>query len=104
MRRLTANSNEHRSGVVGVIFGTGLWALLLTIPPSYIPTTVGQILFITSWILLPVALFQDIRYVRVNVDGWDPRYKPYILPALVPFLGALVGTVYIYNRFKNAPS
>jgi len=103
MWRFTARPDEYRSGVFGIILGTGLWAFVLTVPGTFVSPTTGGVLIIAAWFLLPVALFQDIRFVRTNVEGWKPRYKPYILPALVPFLGGLVGAVYLYKRFDRAP-
>lgn len=104
MWRQTVEHDKNRSGVFGIILATGLWAFVLTIPGAYVSPTTGGIIVIGAWILLPVALFQDICYVRANVHGWDPRYKAYILSAIVPFVGALVGAVYLYRRYENPPS
>lgn len=55
-----------------------------------------DILFTTAWVLPPLGLYVDAKYVRAN-SYWDPS-GGWVVGGLLPPISLIAGTVYLYQR------
>lgn len=94
-------ATQSRYGLFEVGVGTVLWAVSLTVPPTLVPTILGELLMVTAWIVLPIGLYRDLSYLNASEADWQPRTRQYLLPAAVPFLAAFVGVFYLYRRLDR---
>lgn len=85
-----------------IIYGTCfLWVLPISLlmvgaPSSVIQQTAIYGWFI-AWIVMPIALYDDIKFVR-NTSSWEPKLWLYVVLALIPLIAVISGTVYLGRR------
>lgn len=66
---------------------------------------IGTLLFVTSMVALPIAIYFDAEYVEAATD-WDPREGPWVVAAAVSLLVGLwwlVGLAYAIRRSGEVP-
>lgn len=85
----------------GVLAGVVVWLIgfsTFQMLPEPLSTIVAFIILI-GWIVMPVAIFFDAKYVRAN-SKWNPSAALYIVGSLIWLLNILVGAVYLYRRHE----
>jgi glucan phosphoethanolaminetransferase (alkaline phosphatase superfamily) len=50
------------------------------------------------WLLTPIALYFDRRYVT-RVSSWEPSRDYYAV--VIPIIGAIIGGLYLVKRYQN---
>lgn len=79
------------------------YGLLWAVPVSHswlewVPGVVYIPLFLAAWILLPVAVYFDTRYLRAN-SSWDPD-RVWIFAFLIPAINYVAGFLYLVRRYR----
>lgn len=89
-------------GVWGWVVGlaTAGWVLSLALI-DVLPELPWAVLFLGSWILLPVGIYLDSRSVPETVD-WPQHRWAYLLTSLVWILAVVPGVVYLIQRKRAA--
>lgn len=81
--------------------GIGAWVVLIllsgVVPPSSPVSTLAGFIGLIGWIIMPVGIYFDSRYVRAN-SKWDPTGVGWLIAAAVPFVNIVVGGAYLYRR------
>lgn len=73
---------------------------VVAIVATVIHPGLGTLLFVTSMVALPIAIYFDAEYVEAATD-WDPREGPWVVAAAVSLLVGLwwlVGLAYAIKR------
>jgi len=70
------------------------WVVVL-VGATVLPDAVFGLLFLLSWVGLPVGIYLDSRRLPA---GWPKRTWPYILGSLVWILAIVPGVVYLWRR------
>lgn len=88
---------------IGVVISCLLWVLPLYLlmfgaPGSIVGITI-QFGWFVAWIVMPVAIYDDIKHIR-GLSEWDPDWRPYVVVALIPIVAAVSGAVYLYRRYE----
>lgn len=73
-------------GWVGLFFGVVV-----------IPERLWSILFVTTWVGLPVALFLDARQIR-SVTDWPKYTWAYLLTSAIWFVAVIPAVIYLWRR------
>jgi len=77
-----------------VVAATMGWVVLVG-GATVLPDSIFGLLFLFSWIGLPVGIYLDSRRLPA---GWPKRTWPYILGSLVWILAIVPGVVYLWRR------
>ena len=94
--------DAHSDGVPStrwrnVILGTSLGWLVVFFGVTTIPEGLWGMLFVGTWLGLPVAIYLDMRAVADHTE-W-PRFGwLYIVSSLVWFVGWIPGLIYLWRR------
>lgn len=86
----------------GVLAAVVLWAVTIALSGNAggaLETLLGLGLLV-AWILMPVAIYFDTKYVRAN-SSWNPSTALWILGSLVWLVNLVVGGVYLYRRHET---
>ena len=74
------------------------WIAILVLI-NVLPETLGGLLILLSWFLLPVGIYQDSKTVREYAD-W-PEYRwAYVVTSLIWIVAVIPGIVYLWRRRK----
>jgi hypothetical protein len=84
------------------LYQKAVWVCLLgwiaIIPGVYVlPEWIWGVVFLGSWVGLPISIFQDTRAFNEHTD-W-PQYRwVYLLGSIIWFVSIIVGGVYLWQR------
>lgn len=85
-----------------VAAGVGLWMILLVFGQATGAGPLGVVIgFIglIGWVILPVGIYFDSKYVRAN-SQWNPSGVGWIIAAIIPLISIVAGGVYLYRRHE----
>lgn len=87
----------------GIWISTLFWILILgastTVPEGGSLGAFFGFLILGSWILMPLAGYFDMQYVRAN-SNWDPNTILWMIGFLVWIVNIVGGTVYLARRHE----
>lgn len=86
----------------GVVASVALWVVGIALSGNAsgaLGTAVG-FGFLVAWVLLPVAIYFDAKYVRAN-SNWNPNTVLWIIGSIVWLVNIVVGGVYLYRRHET---
>lgn len=75
-----------------------LLLLIVGAPLHYVNITIIHGWFI-AWIVMPVAIYDDIKFARAKSD-WKPHRWLYVSAALVPLIAVIAGMSYLFQRHR----
>lgn len=64
-------------------------------------STALAVMFLLSWIGMPIAVYADIRTVRATGIGWQPTAVLWVLGSLLPVLNVSVVIPYLLRRYEQ---
>lgn len=85
----------------GVAGGTALWILVLILA-SLFPDgfgAFGGFLALAAWVVLPLAAYFDMKYIRANGE-WNPNTVVWIIALAIWLVNIIAGIVYLYRRHE----
>ena len=85
-------------GVVGATVG---WLAYLMATDLFLSFDFLFLIVFISWILLPVAIYEDSKIAPEYTVNWRPRTGLYIVCAAVPVVSAATGIIYLINRWYH---
>lgn len=87
----------------GILAGVVLWIFIFVVasfaPSGPFETLLGLVALI-AWVVLPVSVFFDAKYVRAN-SQWDPSSAIYVIAMFIWIINIIAGIVYIYRRHET---
>jgi len=84
----------------GVAIGVVLWVVIVL--STSVQTSGGVealigLVTVIAWILMPLAVYFDIQYVRANAP-WNPNTALWAIGMFIWLVNIIVGAVYLYRR------
>lgn len=93
----TTVSDTWWYGVAGAIL---LWLFFMVWTGADLPGDGGMgLLALIAWIMLPLAAYFDIQYVRANSE-WDPITFLWVIAMAIWLLNIVIGGIYLYRRHE----
>jgi len=90
----------------GVLVGTVAWtvgfilfAIVVESMPGGILETIMAFGLIIGWVIIPIAIFFDSKYVRAN-SAWNPSSLLYVIASIFWLVNGIAGAVYLYRRHE----
>lgn len=88
----------------GVALSLACWLVAAVVTERMVPyDSVGNdviaVLILFAWVLMPVATYLDIRYVREHGD-WNPRTTFWVLASLIWLVNIFTGFSYLARRYR----
>ncbi len=84
---------------LGVAASILLWVVLSVWPDNLYQGAFGYV-SLTSWILFPLTMYFDTRWVRSYLT-WNPVTVLWLIGSVIPILNILVGAGYLFKRFRT---
>jgi Restriction endonuclease len=95
---VSTTTNSHPSRLWQTVIWVCLLGWIATIPGVYVLSeALWGLVFLVSWIGLPIAIFQDARTLGGHTD-WPQYTWAYLLGSLIWFASIVVGGVYLWQR------
>lgn len=86
----------------GILASVGLWVVTIAVSGNVggaLETVLG-LGVLGAWVLMPVAIYFDTKYVRAN-SNWNPSAALWIIGSIVWLINIVVGSVYLYRRHET---
>ena len=93
------NTTISESWYYGVIIGLGLWIMVFIAASADTGGAVIGLLALLAWILLPIAAFFDMKYIRSNSE-WNPNSIVWVIAMIIWLFNIVAAAVYLYRRHE----
>ncbi|GAB7090262.1 hypothetical protein JCM18237_05330 [Halorubrum luteum] len=97
---LIPSTGWHKATAVATV---GWLVLIIDGGPELLPDALWGLLFLGSWILLPVAIYKDVKSIPDQVD-WPNYTWAYVIGALLWFVALFAGAIYLWQRRRRSSS
>lgn len=82
----------------GVAVSIVFWIIALAI--TDIAGTIGAILGLIAWVLMPVSVYYDRNFLRATTN-WNPNLIGWIVLFIIPLINIVAGAVYLFRRYNT---
>jgi len=86
-------------GTLAWTVGFALFAIVSESMPGGILETIMAFALLIGWVIVPIAIFFDSKYVRAN-STWNPSSLAYIIASIFWLVNGIAGAVYLYRRHE----
>lgn len=93
----TTVSSSWYWGVAGAVLVWVVALVIFSIEPGPPLEDIAALFVLGAWILMPIAVYFDAKYVRAN-SRWNPGTALWVIGTLFWFVNVVVGAVYLYRR------
>ena len=87
----------------GIVAGVVLWIVglaMFSMEPSSTIEDIAGVSILVAWIIMPIAIYFDMQYVRAN-SKWNPNTVLWIIGMIFWFINIVAGVVYLYRRHET---
>lgn len=76
------------------------WVVVIIFSGNVLSESIGVVLFLSSWVGLPIAIFKDAREVGEFTD-WPLYTWAYLIGSFIWFISILAGGIYLFQRYRK---
>lgn len=87
-------TNTSEKWYYGVAVSVVLWVVGFGLPDA-----AGGAFFLMAWVLMPVSIYYDQKWLRATTR-WNPQLPLWVILSVIPLVNIVAGAVYLVRRYN----